>query len=115
MVWIDLGFPHRLTLDFTRKRAIWYVLSSKEKSTMQKSEKKVISEIQRLQRMQTQVWVRVRPIDGGPHWRRAAVLGVLGRQIRVKPIKHGGREEVVPAADVKLWKAMNSKQPSKET
>lgn len=53
--------------------------------------------------------------SGQPHWSRAAVLGVLGRQIRIKPIKHGGREEIVPIADIKLWKAMNSKQVTKET
>jgi len=82
---------------------------------MKEQVEKVIDEIEKLQRMQQQVWVRVKPRKGQPHWSRAVVLGMLGRQIRIKPIKHGGREEIVPVADVKLWKAMNSKQVSKET
>jgi hypothetical protein len=82
---------------------------------MKEQVEKIIDEIDQLQRMRHQVWVRVKPRKGHSHWSRAVVLGVLGLQIRVKPIKHGGREEIVPVADVKLWKAMNSKQVSKET
>lgn len=81
---------------------------------MSSHEEEVVDEICRLREAQHQVWVRIKPRNGAQHWGRAVVIDVLGRKIKVKPIKHGGREEIVPAADVKLWKAMNNKQVSKE-
>jgi hypothetical protein len=73
----------------------------------------IIDEISKLLNQKHQVWVRVRPHNSGPHWRRAAVLRVIGKQVVVKPIKHGGREESVDISDVRLWKAMNNKQSIK--
>lgn len=102
-------------LDTDRLRGIEYTFPRKEFYLLSSHEDHIVREISRLRQEQHQVWVRVRPRSGGPHWRRAAVIDILGRQVKVKPIKHGGREELVPASDVKLWKAMNSKQVTKET
>lgn len=82
---------------------------------MNRREESVLNEISRMLSDKHQVWVRVRPHSSGPHWRRAAVVRVMGRQIMVKPIKHGGREEAVHPSDIRLWKAMNDKQVKKET
>lgn len=77
------------------------------------SVEEIMNQIRMLLEEQNQVWVRVKPRKSQPHWSRAKVEGLHGDRIVVKPIKHGGRLELVSASDVSLWSAMNSRQVKK--
>lgn len=73
----------------------------------------IVDQIREMLSRKQQVWVRVRPRKSQPHWSRAKIEGISSRGIIVKPIKHGGRLEVVDPSQVSLWRAMNEKQGDK--
>jgi hypothetical protein len=74
------------------------------------SAEEIMNKIGMLLQDKNQVWVRVKPRKSHPHWSRARVEELRGDKILIKPIKHGGRLELVSASDVNLWFSMNSAQ-----